>query len=150
MCKHIFRIKMHVQAHFLIKSKNKVVVGLHNTIYIERCSGNNMELYFYVVIQTYLLFRNCGGCGFEEPCVKIEIKLFFKKQKGYVRKIVIQKSWIIPFCCLCSQVCIHKSALIFHFNTKKENIKSRAPFSRFSKLCKSRAPVPKRLPEHTK
>ena len=44
---------------------------------------------------------------------------------------------------------IHKSTLISHFNKKQANIKSRAPFSIFSKLCKSRAPVPKRLPEHT-
>ena len=51
-----------------------------------------MEWYLYVVIQTYLLFRNCGGRGFEEPCVIIEINLFFEKQKGYVRKIAIEKS----------------------------------------------------------
>ena len=75
--------------------------------YRDRCIGNNMELCLYVVIKTYLLFRNCGGCGFEQRCVKIEIKLFFEKQKGYARKRAIYKSWIIPF-----SVCVIKCVFI--------------------------------------
>ena len=42
----------------------------------------------------------------------------------------IEKSWIITFFCLCSQVCIHKFSLMYHFEAKHTDIKSRAPFSR--------------------
>ena len=43
MCKHIFQMKMHVWEHFSIESENKVIVRLHYTEHIDRCSGNNME-----------------------------------------------------------------------------------------------------------
>ena len=42
----------------------------------------------------------------------------------------MEKSLIIPFRCLCSHVCIYKSALMSHFEEKQVDIKSRAPFSR--------------------
>ena len=37
-------------------------------------------------------------------------------------------SSIIPFCCLCSHVCIHNSVLMSNFDAKQPDIKSRAPF----------------------
>ena len=66
--------------------------------------------------------------------------MFFEEQKGYVRKRAIEKSWVIPFCCLCSQVCIHKSILISHFNTKQANIKSRAPFFEIFETLQVKSP----------
>ena len=57
-------------------------------------------------------------------------KAVFEKQKRYARERAIEKSWIIPFWWFCSYVCIHKSALMSHFEAKKADIKWRAPFLR--------------------
>ena len=104
MCKTIFGIKMYVSAHFSIKGKNKFVVRLHHTKFIGRCSGNNMEWYFYLGIQTYLLFRNCGGCVIEKPSVRIEKKTFSKSKSGMHALRAIYKYWIIPFS-VCVLIC---------------------------------------------
>ena len=67
-------------------------------------------------------------------------KAVFENQKGYARKRVIGKYWIIPFCCLCSHVCIHKPALMSHFEAKQADIKSRAPFLRRFQNAASQEP----------
>ena len=120
MCKHIFSIE----------GENKVIVRLHHTKYIDRCNGINMELYLYLGIQTYLLFRNCVGCVFEKPCVIIGKKSILKIKRGMRTLRAIEKSYIILFFCLCYHTCIHKSTLMSHFKAKQADIKSRAPFSR--------------------
>ena len=62
--------------------------------------------------------------------LELEKKIVFEKQKGYARERAIEKSWIIPFCCLCSHVCSNKSALMSHYEEKQADIMSKAPFSR--------------------
>ena len=68
MCNHDFQINMYVQAHILIEGGNKVVVRLNPTKYIGRCGGNTMEEHYYLVIKTWLLFRNCVLCIRKTMC----------------------------------------------------------------------------------
>ena len=69
-------------------------------------------------------------------------KRHFRKAKGVCAQKSDREVLDYPFCCLCSQMCIHKSALISHFEAKQADIKSRAPSSRrFRKSASQERPL---------
>ena len=67
-------------------------------------------------------------------------KTVFENQKGYVREREIEKSWVLSLFAVFYHVCIHKSALMSHFDVKQADIKSRAPFSRRFRNAASQDP----------
>ena len=64
------------------------------------------------------------GVFLKTHVLELEKKSFLKSKRGVRLKRAIEKSWIIPFCCLYSHVCSNKSALMSHYEAKKSDIKS--------------------------
>ena len=91
------------------------------------------------MVHTYFL-ETVVGVFLEKHVLELK-KIVFEKQKGYARKIAIDKSWIIPYCCFCSHMGIHKYTLMSHFKAKTSRYQVKSVFfETFSKRCKSRAP----------
>ena len=57
-------------------------------------------------------------------------KIRFRKAKGVCARKSDREVLDYPFLMLCYRACIHKSALMSHFEANQSDIKSRAPFLR--------------------